>query len=208
MIEATTALDLLRHRFPWPTQPPDVPSVPWVMDYGGRALIKHLIAARKPRVIVEIGAFVGGSVRQWLGVSPDVTVVAIDPWPQKKGPDAFFDGHPIGRLHSRQLREPDGLYHAFLATIWEHRDRVIPVRGRGCDMLPELHALGLRPDLIFIDADKRGAEIAICDDLFPEAIICGTTGSGATDGATPRSSPWASRPAAAAACSSASATRG
>lgn len=173
MTETTAAVDAVRDRFPWPDRKPDVPAVPWVMDYGGRALIKHLIATRQPRVIVEIGAFVGGSVRQWLEVSPDVTVVAIDPWPQKKGPDPFFDGHPIGRLHSRQLREPDGLYRAFLATMWEHRDRVIPVRGRGCDMLPVLHALGLRPDLIFIDADKRGAEIAICDDLFPEAIICG-----------------------------------
>jgi hypothetical protein len=173
MIEATTALDSLRSRFPWPTRRPDVPAVPWVMDYGGRELIKHLITARKPRILVEIGAFVGGSVRQWLEVSPDVTVVAIDPWPQKKGPDPFCDTHPVGRLHSRQLREPDGVYHAFLATMWDHRDRVIPVRGRGCDMLPVLHELGLRPELIFVDADKSGAEIRLCDDLFPEAVICG-----------------------------------
>ena len=111
MTDATTSIDALRSRFPWPARRPDVPAVPWVMDYGGRDLIKHLIATRKPRVILEIGAFVGGSVRQWLEVSPDVTVVAIDPWPQKKGPDPFCDAHPIGRLHSRQLREPDGLYH-------------------------------------------------------------------------------------------------
>lgn len=50
---------------------------------------------------------------------------------------------------------------------------MIPVRGNGCEMLSLLHALGLRPDLIYIDADKQGAEIPICDELFPEAIICG-----------------------------------
>lgn len=173
MTEARTALESLRLRFPWPAQRPDVAAVPWVMVYGGRDLIRHLIAVRQPRVIVEIGAFMGGSVRQWLKVCPDLTVVAIDPWPQKKGPDPFSDGHPIGRLHADQFRMPDGLYHAFLATMWKHQRQVIPVRGNGCDMLPLLHAIGLRPDLIYIDADKRGAEIAICDELFPEAIICG-----------------------------------
>ena len=40
-----------------------MPAVPWVMDYGGRDLIRHLIAVRQPRVIVEIGVVLGGSVR-------------------------------------------------------------------------------------------------------------------------------------------------
>jgi hypothetical protein len=33
------------------------------MGEGGRDLIRHLFAVRQPRVIVEIGAFMGGSVR-------------------------------------------------------------------------------------------------------------------------------------------------
>lgn len=173
MIDAATALANVKSRFPWPAERPAVRAVPWVMDYGGRGLIRHQISTRRIKVIVEIGAFVGGSVRQWLNVSPDVTVVAIDPWPQISGPNYFYDTHPVGRLHARQLRDPDGLYHAFLATMWEDRERVIPVRGTGIDMLPALHALGLRPDLVFIDADKEAAEIRLCDELFPEAIICG-----------------------------------
>jgi len=170
---ADTALARLRELHPWPPQHPDVPPVPWVMDYGGRGLITNLIATRGTRVIVEIGAFVGGSVRQWLTTSPDVTVVAIDPWPQIKGPNAFYDTHPVGKRHAAQLREPDGLYHAFLANLHEDRQRVIPVRGAGQRMLPALHAVGLRPDLIFLDADKQANELAICDALFPEAIVCG-----------------------------------
>lgn len=173
MSNASATIHKVRSQFPWPTQRPAVAAVPWVMDYGGRQLITRLIATRHLRVIVEIGAFVGGSVRQWLSVSPDVVVVAIDPWPQIEGPHAFYDAHPVGRVHGRQLREPDGLFQSFLATLWEDRDRVIPVRGTGERMLPALHALGLRPDLIFIDADKQGAEIGICDQLFPEAVVCG-----------------------------------
>ena len=78
MTDSTAALAHVRERYPWPDQRPDVPAVPWVMDYGGRKLITRLIADRRLRVVVEIGVFVGGSVRQWLGVSPEVTVVAID----------------------------------------------------------------------------------------------------------------------------------
>lgn len=163
----------LRRLYPWPESRPDVPAVPWVMDYGGRKLIKRFIATRQPRLIFEIGAFVGGSVLQWLEASPDVTVVAIDPWPQITTPNVYRDSHPVGRLHAQQLREFDGLYHAFLANTWEHRDRIVPVRGKGVDMLPVLHGLGLRPELIFIDADKRAAEVQVCDELFPDAIVCG-----------------------------------
>lgn len=166
-------LNQLRIQHPWPSRRPDVPSVPWVMDYGGRELIRHLIDRRNIRIIVEIGAFVGGSVRQWLEASSDVVVVAIDPWPQLKGSNPFYDSHPVGRAHASQLREPDGLYHAFLATLWQERERVIPVRGTGQQMLPALFELGLRPDLVFLDADKTAIELNICDDLFPEAIVCG-----------------------------------
>ena len=143
------------------------------MDYGGRDLISNLIKSRGMRIIVEIGAFVGGSVSQWLAASPDVVVVAIDPWPQIQGPNPFYESHPVGRLHLAQLREPDGLYQAFLASQWHNRHRVIPIRGLGLQILPSLHALGLQPDLIFIDADKQAAEIILCDDLFPNAIVCG-----------------------------------
>lgn len=170
MIIAAPAIADVKRNFP---RPAERPAVPWVMDYGGRGLINHLITTRHLKVIVEIGVFVGGSVRQWLDVSPIMIVVASDPWPHVSGPKLVYDTHPWGRLYLRQLREPYGLHHAFLATLWEDRERVIPVRGGGADMLPALHTLGLRPYLVFIDADKQAAEIRLCDELFPEAIVCG-----------------------------------
>ena len=46
-------------------------------------------------------------------------------------------------------------------------------RGRSLDVLPELHSLGLRPDMVYIDADKKGHEIPVCDEFFPDALIAG-----------------------------------
>jgi len=41
-----------RDRYSWPDQRPAVPTVPWVMDYGGRKLITSPIAATRPCVVV------------------------------------------------------------------------------------------------------------------------------------------------------------
>lgn len=173
MSSSASPVARLRERFPWPVKQPSVAPVDWVMDYGGRELIQEIITTRKLRLIVEVGVFVGGSVRQWLSLSPDLVVVAIDPWPRIEGSNHFYDTHPVGRRYGNQLRTTDGLYHSFLATLWNDRHRVIPMRGTGVQMLPRLHAAGIRPDLIFIDADKQGDEISLCDELFPEAVICG-----------------------------------
>jgi hypothetical protein len=170
---SSSSIARLRDLHSWPDTPPSVRPVNWVMDYGGRAIIREAICTRKLSLIVEVGVFVGGSVRQWLELSPEIVVIAIDPWPQIKGVNSFYDSHPVGRFYGAQLREHDGLYNAFLSSLWNERRRVVPMRGAGVDMLKEIYSLGVRPDLIFIDADKQGSEIQVCDKLFPDAIICG-----------------------------------
>lgn len=170
-VEAT--LKRLGEQHPWPESRPPVDPVPWSMDYGGRRLITDLIVSRDIRLLLEIGSFLGGSARQWLEASPNVVVVCIDPWLDISGPRPLMDAHPVGRLFGQQLRRPGGLYDSFLSSMWELKARVTPVRGKAADILTDLHQLGLRPDLIYIDADKKGDEIAICDELFPDALIGG-----------------------------------
>jgi hypothetical protein len=173
MPTTSSSIARLRDQYAWPDTPPNVRPSNWVMDYGGRTIIREIINARKFTLIVEIGVFVGGSVRQWLELSPDIVVIAIDPWPQIKGVNSFYDSHPVGRIYGPQLREHDGLYNTFIASLWNERHRVVPMRGTGVDMLREIYSLDVQPDLIFIDADKQGSEIQVCDQLFPDAIVCG-----------------------------------
>jgi hypothetical protein len=55
----------------------------------------------------------------------------------------------------------------------KHRRQHDRARESSLDVLPELHSLGLRPDMVYIDADKKGHEIPVCDELFPDAVIAG-----------------------------------
>jgi hypothetical protein len=170
---ASRSLAALRNHYPWPEGRPEGKAIAWSMDYGGRSLITGLISRRDFRVVLEIGSFLGGSARQWLAASPGVCVVCVDPWPDLSGPRPLIDSHPLSRAFQDQLRAVGGLYRSFLCSMWDVRDRVIPVRGRAEDVLPQLRSLGLQPDLVYLDADKRGREIAMCDELFPAALIGG-----------------------------------
>jgi hypothetical protein len=164
----------LQERYPWPGERPDVKPIDWSVDYGGRDLITNLIARRKLRMVLELGVFLGGSARQWLMASPDVLVVAVDPWPEiTSATHQFYFNHPIGRRHWDQLTAPHGGYRTFLSSLWNLRQRIVPVRAGSMTVLPELHALGLRPDLVYLDTDKTGQEISLCEALFPEALISG-----------------------------------
>lgn len=163
----------INEKYPWPEARPAAEPVPWSMDYGGRELITDLFPSRQLSVVIELGSFVGGSARQWLEAGPQVAVICIDPWPDSVGRTPFVETHPVGGRFRRQFHEPDGLYHSFLSTMWDVQDRVVAVRGGAMKKLPELRALGVVPDLIYIDTDKTGSEIALCDELFPEALIAG-----------------------------------
>lgn len=175
-VDRESAWSALRERFPWPAEKPAVAAVAWSMDYGGRGLITDVLAGRRLRVVLEIGVFLGGSVRQWLDASDEVVVVAVDPWPDMKRNHphgSFVERHPLGRRYGDQLFAPEGLFNTFIASLWDQRLRIVPVRGSGLDILPELHALGLRPDLVYVDADKKGNELSLCAELFPAALIGG-----------------------------------
>lgn len=175
-VEQQHAWSVLRDQFPWPTAKPSVEPVAWSMDYGGRELITDVLASRRLRVVLEIGVFLGGSLRQWLDTSDEIVVVAVDPWPdlRRKPPyGTFVERHPLGRRHGDQLFAPHGLYNTFITSLWEQRFRIVPVRGIAVDVLPVIHATGLRPDLIYLDADKRGGELPRCEELFPDALIGG-----------------------------------
>jgi len=172
-LETTQMVTRIGSRYPWPTRRPREVPIEWALDYGGRQLISEVITTRALTVVLEIGSFLGGSARQWLAASPHVVVVCVDHWPDLPADSVAITGHRVGRRYRNQLSAPGGLYRSFVASMWDVRNRIVHVRRSSQEALPELHRLGLRPDLVYLDADKTGTEIATCDVLFPDALIAG-----------------------------------
>src|SRR6187401_129495 len=77
----SAALEVLRQKYAWPSERPAEQPISWVMDGGGRQRLIKIIQERRVEVMIEIGVFMGGSLRTWLNASPTLQIVAIDPWP-------------------------------------------------------------------------------------------------------------------------------
>jgi hypothetical protein len=68
-------------------------------------------------------------------------------------------------------------HDSFLANLWPHKDRVVPVRSLSWEGLAEVHAAGVKVDVVYVDAShetddvRRDIETAL--RLFPGAAIVG-----------------------------------
>lgn len=164
------SLGRLRERFPFPAVSAGDPFLP-PEPPNGRDLIEDLIREQQLSVLLEIGSFLGGSALRWLRAAPDLVVVAVDPW--RNG----WAGDYVSALGYAEQREwldaPDGLFELFLRNVQPFAERVIPVRAASPEVLDELAALGLRPDLVFIDATKLTCDLATASELWPDAILSG-----------------------------------
>ena len=126
----------LKIEYPWPVVRPAFNPAEWMLDGGGKELIFKRIGKGEPFLVLEIGAFLGSSVKQWLAVSPNVYVIAIDPWEGE-----WWVGY--ARKHGRhslaeQFSRENGPYLTFLSSLWGDKDRLFPVRGKSPE---EIYAL-------------------------------------------------------------------
>ncbi len=168
-----TPLELLRSTFSWPQQAPRAQQVDWCLDAGGKHLVERIIRSKSHPIVLEIGSFVGGSAKRWLECSPNVTVICVDPWAFETPLRDFARRQGQTAATIRQLEQPDGVLQTFLANLWSHRQRVIPIRGRSPEALFWIDEHWVQPDVIYLDADKSGSELEVCRQLFPQARITG-----------------------------------
>ncbi len=118
--------DSVRKRFPFPAPPEGEQFLP-PEPPNGRDLIEDLIRERGASVLLEIGSFLGGSALRWLRASPDIVVVAVDPWQDGWAGDYLAGlGYPDQR---ERLNASDGLFEMFLRNVQPFADRVVPVRA-------------------------------------------------------------------------------
>jgi hypothetical protein len=135
------ALSELRRRYPWPAQRPDLPEDwhGWLCPETAAMLRRHLAVGT--RIVVETGSWLGVSARHILRHAPRATLVCIDTW--KGSPEHHNNPDWSQRLAT--------LYETFCRNLWEARARIIPMRTDALQGLAELHALGIVPDLVYVD---------------------------------------------------------
>jgi len=164
----SAALARLAADYPWPPrQPPAAPRTDhgWLDPSTQEFLQSEL--SHDAQLIVELGSWLGLSTRFLANCAPQATVIAIDHW----------RGSPEHHGNPEWAAMLDGLYDTFLASCWEYRRRLIPLRVTTLDGLCILAYRGLKPDLIYVDADHSfeavAADFECALELFPEAAIVG-----------------------------------
>ena len=167
-------LALLASNYPWPSEEPtDVDRNDDVTFFtpATRTLLEAALGELQPRVIVEVGAWLGHSTRFLLNGSTG-WVISIDTWlgsEEHQAGSEWMNRHPA---HGDVL---SNLYSTFLKNCWQHRDRLIPMRTTSISGFHQIHDAGVQPDLIFLDGahDKLSvsAELELAHRLFPQARL-------------------------------------
>jgi predicted O-methyltransferase YrrM len=136
----------------------------WSHLYGPvrEGLSQHLSPAT--RVYLELGSWCGGSALLAAELAPHAQLICIDAWDGRGG--AQYD--PAIAARSLEL---------FQANLWEHRSRVLAIQSDTLVGMTEVHIAGIRPDVVYVDADhhllEAATDIRLALSLFPQAVICG-----------------------------------
>ena len=161
-------LDQLRAEFPWPTEMPTaIPRLNhgWLHESVQQLLRDELQS--KPRLILELGSWLGLSTRFLLKHAPQARIISVDHW----------RGSPEHHANPDLARWLPVLYETFLVNCWGYRQQLLPLRMDTQAGIDRVASAGLAPDLIYLDADHSYE--AVQRDLrsllacFPKAIIVG-----------------------------------
>jgi hypothetical protein len=171
-----------RWRWPEDAALQDVEPFEWSLDGGGRELIQRVIDERPEAVLLEIGSFMGGAVRRWLRENPRLRCVAVDPWGANLVPYVHnlvnvdwavrMCGVDQLRAYGKAL-DAHGPLSIVRNNLYEFRDRCVLVQAGVPEVFGLLSEVGLRPDIVFLDALKVRAEFTGAHETFPDAIITG-----------------------------------
>jgi predicted O-methyltransferase YrrM len=163
------ALRRLTEAHAWPKERPEDAAPGQEQGWLGAGTEVMLARALSPatHLVVELGAWLGLSTRFIANHAPGAVVVSVDHW--KGSPEHLTD--------ARYQQLLPRLYETFLARCWDYRDRVVPLRMSSLDGLRKVAEYGLRPDVVYIDAEHSfeavSAELALARRLFPGAALVG-----------------------------------
>lgn len=160
----------LKGRYPFPEEDPQVRvEVFSDADWWGPQVEEGLrsLVPKDAKVIVELGSWVGHGAVRLAAMAPEATIVCIDHWL----------GSPEHRSDPAMRQHLPKLYRAFVTNVWPQRERFVPMKTTTLAGMQELADMGIKPDLIYVDASHDYADVKedvrLAKELFPDAILCG-----------------------------------
>jgi predicted O-methyltransferase YrrM len=141
--------------------------------YANAEPMRHLIKLTRPKVIIELGAWLGSSTLHIASLLPnDGLVFTVDHWyqpPYDQNIDDWYKNYDIPNLYKQFL---SNVKHCGL------ENKIVPVFGTTKSALEEFKKHNIQPDLIYVDADHY--ESSVYWDLvnyYPlikgHGVICG-----------------------------------
>lgn len=167
----------LRRRYPWPSERPkgDGECDGWFAGANKTALNFAIDKpafdrSKWPCLILELGSFQGLSAKWFMEAASrpfSTNLICIDHW----------EGSSEHKRRADWKAKLANLHGTFLDNLWDFRDCVVPMKTTTLAGICELHALGIIPDLIYVDASHETpfvfADTDLALRLFPTAKILG-----------------------------------
>lgn len=176
-MNAMMNLGILAHKYAWPDFVPNVPPD----DHGWfgecNEYVLSLLLGDETKVVLELGSWLGKSTRFILEKAPNAEVIAVDHW---LGTKQITDDAPDCAAKLPLL------YETFLANCQKYKSRLIPMRRNTVEAMDEIFRMGIRPNVIYLDAahdyDSAKADLKKIGECFPEALLAGDDFSPKWDG--------------------------
>ena len=147
-----TELNELRKTYPWPAECPDVkpePDLGWFTPDTQIMVRRHI--TEKTKLIIELGSFLGTSVRAMLGWSDIAHVVCIDHF---KG-----SSEHRGLPNIVPFLRHDLMWRTFVCNMWSYRERCTVLRQDTISGMQAVANHGLVPDLVYVDASHETKDV-------------------------------------------------
>lgn len=150
----------------------------WV-HRGNERMLRRLICERQPRVMVEVGCWLGLCTELLLEASEPHggCVFAIDRWDGEWLLNSQSEQYTRDATAHSMLLRGLPLYETFLVNMWEHRSRTFPLRMASIEGMETVRNLCAPVDLVYIDADHTYEaaleDIRTASRCFPNALISG-----------------------------------
>jgi len=160
------SVDTLKQAYPWP---PKSVLTAEKNKHGWFSGGTHFAQFCGPdvKVYLELGSWLGMSARWVADRCPNAQVICVDHW------EGSAEHHK--KIEWREMLPT--LYETFLVNMYEYRERLIPLRASTLDGMRTVHAHGVVPDLIYIDAchheEPVYQDVSLALELFPKAQIIG-----------------------------------